>query len=276
MIRALAAGVILSLALVHVIPDGAADLAGLYGGPLAECMVFAGILLMIVVENLWYYSISSILHPPHERGEVGELRTHSVQLVGGRERDDSDFVAMPSKLGELRAHTVQLVGGRERAGADGDDSDFVAMPSKVSPVSDSDAGPTPAVVAYLFEAASIVHSFLIAIALGTVIVKARFSTRKSITMVASFAVVTPVGIGIGMGVVSSYDPESLVALTVQGILNSISGGLLLYIGLVQMVAEDFSRTSFVPGGLLVRLGSYFMFGLGAGCMALIAVFGEGS
>ncbi|KAG1679700.1 hypothetical protein FOA52_006219 [Chlamydomonas sp. UWO 241] len=166
-------------------------------------------------------------------------------------------------------------------------------------VSTSDPGPTPAVSAYMFELGCIVHSFLIgftfgvtvndwaqavtltialvfhlaleAIGLGTVIVKARFSTLKSIVMVTTYALTVPVGIAIGMGVASSYIYESVVALTVQGILNSISGGLLLYIALVQMIAQDFAH---MTGGLLVQIGMYVMIALGATCMILIAVFGE--
>ncbi|KAG1662072.1 hypothetical protein FOA52_005319 [Chlamydomonas sp. UWO 241] len=245
LLRSLAAGVILSLALIHIIPDGAADLEGLYDGPLASCMVLAGILMMVVTENLSNY----YFRPQH--------------LPTSDDKDSDDFIA------EMKALSTE-------------------------------PGPTPAVTAYLFELGCIVHSFLIgftlgvtvddwatavtltialvfhqaleAIGLGTVIVKARFSTLKSIIMVSTYALTVPVGIAIGMGVATSYDGKSVGALTTQGILNSISGGLLLYIALVQMLAQDFSH---MTGGLLVRLGMYFMIGLGATCMMLIALYGEG-
>jgi zinc transporter 1/2/3 len=107
------------------------------------------------------------------------------------------------------------------------------------------------------------------------LVKARFSTAKAVAMVVTFSLMTPMGVGIGMGIASSYNADSVTSLTVQGVLSSFSGGLLLYISLVQMIAEDFTKTSDVPGGMLVRLGSYFMLALGAAGMVLIAVFGEG-
>ncbi|KAG1659066.1 hypothetical protein FOA52_012067 [Chlamydomonas sp. UWO 241] len=111
-----------------------------------------------------------------------------------------------------------------------------------------------------------------AIGLGSVIVKARFSNLKSIVMISTYAITVPLGIAIGMGTATTYNGESVGALTVQGILNSISGGLLLYIALVQMLAQDFGQ---MTGGLLVRLGMYFMLCLGAVSMMLIALYGEG-
>lgn len=46
--------------------------------------------------------------------------------------------------------------------------------------------------------------------------------------------ITPIGVGIGIGVHSGYNPNSGAALLSIGILDSISAGILIYAGLVEM------------------------------------------
>ena len=55
----------------------------------------------------------------------------------------------------------------------------------------------------------------------------------------SFVPDTPLGIAIGLGVRETYDPSSATALIVQGVLDSISAGILLYAALVELLASDF-------------------------------------
>jgi zinc transporter 1/2/3 len=78
---------------------------------------------------------------------------------------------------------------------------------------------------------------------------------------ALYASITPLGIAIGLGVrttcvpsdhyssfeltnvciefLHSYDPESQTALVTSGILDSLSAGILIYTGLVELLAHDF-------------------------------------
>ncbi len=65
----------------------------------------------------------------------------------------------------------------------------------------------------------------------------------------------------------------LQALATQGTFNCISGGMLLYISLIQLIAEDFSREdSSKPASGRVRLGSYAALFLGAASMCIIAIW----
>lgn len=82
--------------------------------------------------------------------------------------------------------------------------------------------------------AMIFHQGLEGIGLGSVIVRARLSMTKSVIMIVTYSLMTPLGVAIGMGVADTYDPETVTALTVEGVMNSISGGMLLYISLVQV------------------------------------------
>jgi hypothetical protein len=54
-----------------------------------------------------------------------------------------------------------------------------------------------------------------------------------------YGITTPIGQAIGLAVHTLYDPASQFGLLMVGIVNAISAGLLLYAGLVQLLAEDF-------------------------------------
>lgn len=58
-------------------------------------------------------------------------------------------------------------------------------------------------------------------------------------MCVMYGITTPIGQAIGLGVQGLYDPASQFGLLMVGIMNAISSGLLLYAGLVQLLAEDF-------------------------------------
>lgn len=58
-------------------------------------------------------------------------------------------------------------------------------------------------------------------------------------MVLAYGCTTPIGQAIGLGVHTLYDPMSETGLLMVGVMNGISSGLLLFAGLVQLLAEDF-------------------------------------
>lgn len=50
---------------------------------------------------------------------------------------------------------------------------------------------------------------------------------------------TPLGQAIGLVIHNLYDPLSQTGLLMVGVMNAISSGLLLFAGLVELLAEDF-------------------------------------
>lgn len=58
-------------------------------------------------------------------------------------------------------------------------------------------------------------------------------------MVLAYGTTTPIGQAIGLIVHNLYDPQSAAGLLMVGFMNAISSGLLLFAGLVQLLAEDF-------------------------------------
>jgi zinc transporter 1/2/3 len=63
--------------------------------------------------------------------------------------------------------------------------------------------------------------------------------RTKYAMALVYSLITPVSISAGLGVRASYGPGSKTALMVNGILDSTSAGILIYIGLVDLMANEF-------------------------------------
>ncbi|KAG9086202.1 high-affinity Zn(2+) transporter zrt1 [Ceratobasidium sp. UAMH 11750] len=81
---------------------------------------------------------------------------------------------------------------------------------------------------------------------------------------------TPIGIAAGLGIRSSYNPSSTTSNIVGGIFDSLSAGILLYTGLVELIAHEFifnPRMHRAPVGKLAYACG--MMCLGAGLMALL-------
>ncbi|KAG9036343.1 high-affinity Zn(2+) transporter zrt1 [Tulasnella sp. JGI-2019a] len=55
----------------------------------------------------------------------------------------------------------------------------------------------------------------------------------------AFGLTTPLGIVIGLGIRTSYNPASATASIVSGIFDASSAGILLYTGLVELLAHEF-------------------------------------
>ncbi|KAL5537146.1 hypothetical protein ACEPAF_969 [Sanghuangporus sanghuang] len=85
-----------------------------------------------------------------------------------------------------------------------------------------------------------------------------------------YGVTTPVGIAAGLGVRSTYNPESGKASAVSGIMDALSAGVLLYTGLVELLAHEFLFSSDMQGENNKRLAyACVCMILGAGLMALL-------
>jgi zinc transporter 1/2/3 len=85
----------------------------------------------------------------------------------------------------------------------------------------------------------------------------------------AYGLTTPISVAIGLGVRSTYSPESFTASVVSGIFDSISAGILLYTGFVELLARDFlfhPERAFDRNRVSFMLFSLY---LGIGIMALI-------
>jgi solute carrier family 39 (zinc transporter), member 1/2/3 len=81
---------------------------------------------------------------------------------------------------------------------------------------------------------------------------------------------TPLAIAIGLGVRKTYPPGSQTTLIVNGVFDSISAGILIYTGLVELMAHEFMFSNTMRRAKApVLLSAFGLMCLGAGLMALL-------
>ena len=89
------------------------------------------------------------------------------------------------------------------------------------------------------------------------------------TLCIAYGLTTPIAIAIGLGLRTTYNAGSFTANVVSGVLDAISAGILIYTGLVELLAKDFL---FNPNHNISSKRLVFMIAcvlLGAGIMALL-------
>ncbi|KAF7830468.1 zinc transporter 4, chloroplastic [Senna tora] len=115
------------------------------------------------------------------------------------------------------------------------------------------------------------HQFFEGFALGGCISQAQFNASSTTIMACFFALTAPAGIGIGTAIASVYNPNSPGALIVEGILDSCSAGILVYMALVDLIAADFLSKR-MRCNFRLQIASYCTLFLGAGLMSSLALW----
>ena len=99
------------------------------------------------------------------------------------------------------------------------------------------------------------------------------TSPKPWLMALAYGATTPIGQAMGIFLHSLYDPASKVGLLMVGITNAVSSGLLLFAGLVQLIAEDFlSEKSYETLKGRRRIEACLAVGLGGALMAFVGAF----
>lgn len=118
------------------------------------------------------------------------------------------------------------------------------------------------------------HQFFEGIGLGGCLAQAGLGTRVTAVM-CLFSVTTPLGIATGMAIksimgFSQSRPEAVII--VEGLLGSASSGILVYMALVDLIAVEFLNTQKMKANPRLMAAAYCLLILGAGSMALLAVW----
>jgi zinc transporter 1/2/3 len=119
------------------------------------------------------------------------------------------------------------------------------------------------------------HQTFEGFALGSRISAIQFpaGSPKPWFMALAYGTTTPVGQAIGLAIHTLYDPASQVGLLTVGFMNAISSGLLLFAGLVELLAEDFlSDESYVTLRGKRRMQACASVVSGAALMALVGAW----
>lgn len=118
------------------------------------------------------------------------------------------------------------------------------------------------------------HQMFEGIALGTCIAelpKAAASTLQKCMMGGTFALITPIGMAIGIGVLSFFsgnDPSTIVAI---GTLDALSAGILAWVGIVEMLARDWMHGRLLNAGFIRSATGVFALVCG---LVLMSVLGK--
>ncbi|CAI0401459.1 unnamed protein product [Linum tenue] len=235
LIKAFAAGVILATGFVHILPDAFASLSSpcVKENPWAR-FPFPGLFAMVAA--VMTMMIDTFATSYYKRSHFSN--TNKALPVAGSGNDSSGVL----EIG-IVVHSV-IIG--VSLGASGSTRTI-----------------KPLVAALTF------HQFFEGLGLGGCISQAKFKFRVAATMMLFFSLTTPIGIVVGICISRGYSEDSQAALLVSGILNSASAGILIYMALVDLLAQDFMNPK-LQGNLRLQLGANVSLLLGMGCMSSLA------
>ncbi|PHT37077.1 hypothetical protein CQW23_24777, partial [Capsicum baccatum] len=292
--KAFAAGVILATGFVHMLPGSTKKLTDpslpkyLTNFPFSGFIAMMAALGTLVVDfvGTQYYERKQEKQNQKDRSDAEE--SGAIHIVGIHAHAAQHGHSHSQEQGDVREHSHAQAHGHwhshshSHSFGDGDEEGGVrhVVVSQVLElgivshsiiigislgVSESASTIRPLIIALSF------HQFFEGFALGGCISQAQFNSLKSTIMAIFFAITTPLGIAIGVGASSSYDPHSPRALLVEGILNSVSSGILVYMALVDLIAADFLSKR-MSCNTRLQVASYFALFFGAGLMSLIAIW----
>ncbi|MBA0860664.1 hypothetical protein Goshw_019895 [Gossypium schwendimanii] len=274
LIKAFAAGVILSTGFIHVLPDATENLTSpcLNEKPWGE-FPFAGLLamtaaigtLMVDVFATSHYT-KSHLHKTQQSHEGDEEKTEQTEnhlhvhthATHGHSHGSVSMLE-PADSAQLLRHRV--VSQVLELG--------IVVHSVIIGIS-LGASESPKTIKPLVAALTF-HQFFEGMGLGGCISQAKFKGRSVAIMSLFFSLTTPVGIAIGIAITNAYEENSPTALIVEGLLNAASSGILIYMALVDLLAADFMNPKLQNNGIL-QVGASVSLLLGAGLMSLLAIW----
>ncbi|KAF3776868.1 Zinc transporter 5 [Nymphaea thermarum] len=263
-VKAFAAGVILSTGMVHILPDAFESLGSpcLKENPWAK-FPFAGFIAMMAALGTLMLETSAMSYyrRVESRGAVAP-----AAINGGSGAESADLEGNGAS-GEVHVHTHASHSHAHGPHIGGAESETMRH----------------RIISQVLELGIIVHSVIIGIAMGasespefwriaqrnSIDAQARFKFSSSALMVIFFSLTTPIGIAVGLGISSTYSESSVTTLIVQGCFNAASAGILIYMALVDLLAADFS-TPMMQSSIKLQIITNIFLLLGVGLMSLIA------
>ncbi|KAI9493665.1 Zinc/iron permease [Zychaea mexicana] len=119
--------------------------------------------------------------------------------------------------------------------------------------------------------ALVFHQFFEGIALGTRINEMEHkSWVRPLILGGLFIIMTPIGVAIGIGIHSSFNPNSSSSVLANAVLDSLSAGILLYNAYVSLMSAEINHNlKFRQSSLTNKAVCFLSMYIGAGLMALI-------
>ncbi|KAL9320063.1 hypothetical protein ACSQ67_011902 [Phaseolus vulgaris] len=267
-IKCFAAGVILATSLVHVLPDAFAALFDCQVAsqhpwkdfPFAGLVTLGGVLLALLVDTVASSHVEHTHYTPVETEEKeGGGGSLSIELVsggggGGEVQRDEELTRLKQKL-VSQVLEIGIIFHSVIIGV------TMGMSQNVCSI-------RPLVAALAF------HQIFEGLGLGGCIAQAGFSFGTTAYMCFMFSVTTPMGIILGMVLfsVTGYDDNNPKALIMEGLLGSVSSGILIYMALVDLIAVDFFHNKLMNSNLWLKKLSFLALTLGSASMSILALW----
>ncbi|CAN1169354.1 Zinc transporter 5 [Linum perenne] len=258
LIKAFAGGVILATGFVHILPDAFDSLSPWSSFPFAGFVAMISAVVTMIVDTVATSCFKSSSSPNSRKDdESAVLVEETNQRFGDLHEHSSAFAdSVDSDLLRHRVISQVLELG-------------IVFHSVIIGISLGASENTktikPLVAALTF------HQFFEGLGLGACVSQASFGVRTVATMVAFFSLTTPIGIAAGIVLSSIYDNDGQTSVVVSGMMNSVAGGILIYMALVDLLGHDFSSSRLV-GNLQMQLEGYVSLLLGMLCMSVLAVW----
>ncbi|KAF5751349.1 ZIP metal ion transporter family [Tripterygium wilfordii] len=263
-IKCFAAGVILSTSLVHVLPDAYDALSDCHVAshhpwkdfPFAGLVTLIGALLALLVDITATAHVEDSHRSPCEYKPIGTPEELEVKRAGelSRLEKGEELVRLKQRL-VSQVLEIGIIFHSIIIGV------TMGMSQNVCTI-------RPLVAALSF------HQIFEGMGLGGCIAQAGFSVGTVAYMCFMFSVTTPVGIVLGMIVYSltGYDDSNPNALIMEGLLGSLSSGILIYMGLVDLIAVDFFHNKLMKSTPRMKKASFVALVLGSTSMSILALW----
>lgn len=275
--RFFGSGVIVATGFIHLLADSSENLTDpCLGGvfedyPWAEGIALMGVFFVFLIDIFAHHKIHDKVQDNVQFQVVkgkGEEKIQSQMVKGAvEEKDLNDVISVSVEQSSLETRPeefyVQIVNSFVLEFGIVFHSVFVGLSLAVA----GDEFRT------LYVAISF-HQFFEGLALGSRFATTQWPTNRSYTpwlLSLAYTLVTPIAIAIGIGVRYSYPPGSRIGLIVTGVFDAVCAGILLYNGMVELMAYDFLYSSTLKGENSTRrkIFAYILLSLGACLMALI-------
>lgn len=282
-VKAFAAGVILATSFVHILPDAFDRLSSpcLVDGPWKK-FPFAGMVAMLaaiatlVVDTIATGYFQRAAHAKKASAAVGIGDVEATTTDDHHEHGNGGHT-------HTHGHGVSAIIASSTAGTSDDGGAQLIRHRVISQVlelgiivhsviigmslgaSESASTIRPLVIALTF------HQFFEGIGLGGCIVQAKLRLGSVLMMSLFFSLTTPVGVVIGIGISSGYNENSPRALIVEGLLSAAAAGILNYMALVDLLAEDFMNPRVQNNGRLQVIVNISLLA-GTALMSMLAIW----
>ncbi|KAG8084845.1 hypothetical protein GUJ93_ZPchr0010g8997 [Zizania palustris] len=292
--KAFAAGVILATGFVHMLHDAQHALSSpcLPAVPWRRFPFPGFVAMAAALATLVLDFLATRFYEHKHRAETARVKAAAAATLAASSTSDDDITVVTvaedehkEPLLQAPSHSHHHVHGQELVQTENGEGDVPAHVRSIVVsqilemgivshsviiglslgVSQSPCTIRPLVAALAF------HQFFEGFALGGCIAQAQFKTLSAAIMASFFAITTPAGIAAGAGVASFYDANSPRALVVEGILDSVSAGILIYMSLVDLIAADFLGGK-MTGTTRQQVMSYVALFLGALSMSSLAIW----